>query len=633
MILFQTKVLYLYEQLKVKGFSESDFIKLFWNGDKKSLESRKKTIKRWLYNELKGTPKGFRFQSYAIADKGIDGNRFFTIEDFLDIVDFESFQVKADIYVNYINKAEHQFEYHYIYYFDRKLDKISGIEIKIIEETQPNLFKIEIDTLFSDIETYSGTLKIINSHYYYILVQNNFENLSFYFVRNRGYRTTNYIYGIGLGLSYEDGLPIASKYVLTKNRLTQEETNLLHIDINENETLLIGERTNNVYHDTTQRYRYKLNRKIKSLKRYMTRANDILSDEFKDDIYLNIFFQNLLNLNDMSKRVYENNYFDISNRGKAIGIFLNISAELKSDCVIVYPLFGKNNKIFFNHLNENSKKVFNENLKLAKEGLKITRILIVDSTFKITTTFTQMVNILTENGISVRVVFKEEIESLVYSYYFIFNQDKKIALYQELNQNNCFFNVTKDKKLIDKLVDDYNIILSKSFDFQDFLEARCTINHDKNLNALLGNWNFYFYGSTADKENSSKMKLWQLKINISADAQVKFIEDNGEIFTGIIDTTFNPKQSIITVIGRNANSTSILVFDNLDIIKKVFKATLIDKQKGTNLDFVSCGIFSKNEIEENLVKFILGDFDKVSFKEEQELSQKIAQRFEQEKKA
>jgi hypothetical protein len=269
--LFSKKIEYLFRNLNI---GEEEFVKLFWNGTKPSFGARKKTvIGKWYEGDI-SQAKAFYFDTYPISMLHKEGKFFFTKGAFWD-ESFEVFKKRVDLYISHITRPQNLFEYKYIYYYDIHLKVVTFVKIYTEEEIDNDRYKIRliISELYQDrgIDTYYGELKIIND-YYYISVKNSFEILTFYFMLNKGFRNNNAIYGLRLGLSYDKGLPISGKNLLSKKLLSKEEEELFYLNANESDTLISDESTHDIYSSAKENYLKKLHHKIFDISTFMERA-------------------------------------------------------------------------------------------------------------------------------------------------------------------------------------------------------------------------------------------------------------------------------------------------------------------------------------------------------------------------
>ena len=620
--LFSQKIKYLNEKLNL---TEREFTKLFWDGNPKTLSSRNMTVhKSWLGSKGIYQVKGFYFDEYEISKLTIDNNELaFTKESFM-VDSFEEFKSRVDTYVNYKKQPQVLFEYRYIYYFDVNLNKISYAELKPIKKINGG-YKVELipAKFYKDkgVEIYVGALKI-DKDYFHISVENSFETLTFYFMLSKGYSHNNKINGIGLGLSYDRGLPLSTKNLLTKEKLTKEEKLDFYLNANESEYLITDERFDNLYTDVKTNYLNKFYHKLENLTTFMnTSRKEVLHNELAEDIYLNIFYKSFIGLNEISKKVMRDHNYFISRRRMATEVFLkSISINKNSSCRIVYPLF-KGDTTLFDKQDERAKKSLNLNIKLAKNGLNIERIFIIDKSYKFSIYLKKSIKLLIESGITVKIALVEDLEGFnISSYDFVYSQKHSVAIYKNTRDRICLFKVTKVKDRVKQLSYDYDKIDEVSFSFEKLL-LKQNIKSDKVLEKLIGTWHYYFYGSII--ENKNEFILWHNEIKISTNGSVTYAFKNKVILIGNIDTVYNKHQSVINLNSLGSSNLSIITINKKNIYKNIFKVTMIDKQFGTDYDMATFGIFSRKELDENLVKKALGNIDEVMLRESMELEKRI----------
>ncbi|MBU1667677.1 hypothetical protein KKC13_04605 [bacterium] len=622
-ILFQEKVEYLFFMLKK---SENDFLKLFLK-DGQKLSSRKKTvIDNWLKGEMKDAPKAFHFDEYRISTFKCDNDEMaFTKDSFMNN-SLESFKIEVDNYITYKNKPKELFEYKYIYYFDVNQNQINFFELNTIEKIHNNAYKVKLipSDFFKDrgVEVYVGILKI-DRDYYHISVENYFETLTFYFMRGRGVKNNSKVHGIGLGLSYDEELPLSTKDLLTKEPLTEDEKKDFYLSANESEYLLSDELLENIYSTTKENYINKFHKKLNNLATFTTKSREILKDTIENDVYLNLFHKSFISVNEISKKVIQNQYFFIYRRRTAMKIFLkSIAAREDSFCNMIYPVF-KSDSILFDKSDERSKELLNLSANLSGEGLKIQIIFIVSYDFKVTKYFKKAITHLIDSGLSIKIAFIEDVDKLkVSSYDFIYSKEKDVAIYTSMRDRIRIFKVTKAEERIKTLFYDFKKIESVSSEFYNFLSNPHNQNN-KVLNSLIGKWHWYFYGSM---EDNSIVKVWDILVNIQTNGEVECINKNDKVLllSGTLDSTYNQNQSFIITTANESRNLSIVLLDNREIHKQVFRVTMIDKQHGRQGNMATFGIFSRSELEKKDIRYALGNnVDETRLLENQKLEIRV----------
>jgi len=102
-------------------------------------------------------------------------------------------------------------------------------------------------------------------------------------------------------------------------------------------------------------------------------------------------------------------------------------------------------------------------------------------------------------------------------------------------------------------------------------------------------------------------------------------------FMGYINTEYNKHQAFIYLTSLDSHTLSIIVINKENIYKDIFKVSMIDKKVGTNYDMATFGIFSKIELDEKVVKDLLGNIDEVMLRENIALEQRINKFYHQSK--
>ncbi len=604
--LFSQKIEYLYNNLKI---GEEAFVKLFWNGINPSFNTRKKTvIGKWYEQDIK-LPKAFYFDNYPISKLNKNGKAFFTKQAFLD-EPFEIFKKRVDTYISYTTRPKNFFEYKYIYYYDIHLKVVTFITIYTIEEISNNHYKIRIipSKLYQDkdIDPYYGELHIIND-YYHIYVKNSFEILTFYFMLNRGLKNNSTIYGLNLGLSYDKGLPISGKNLLSKKLLSEEEEKLFYLNASESDTLISDEPTQDIYSSTKENYLKKIYSKITNLTHFTKEAQKILKS-IEQDIYLEFFHNRLNSLNEIIKKVYKNKTFYIFKRKNILKVFLKKLPTIpKSSCIIVYPLFAKDAPIF----NQEAQQIINLLIETAQKGIKIEMIIISKFNEEIFQSTLDIMDKLIANNINIQIAPKEHISQTINNFDFIYSKSHKIGIYRNIKDKDYYFNITKDTDIINNLSYIYNKIKQYSYTIDNYLIQK-NLQINQKLNYLVGRWYAYIYGTM---KIDNRPKIWEIICYLDTNKQIEaFSKDKKLSYKGYINTN-EAKKSYIVLTSSHSNNQSFITFNNKDIYKKIFKISGIYNQFSTEKDMISFGILSRIELNLEDVRETLGEISSISIKE------------------
>ena len=615
--LFQKKINYLFEQLDIKG---KEFVALF-SPKKHDYHARKKVvIDKWLYGEMKKNPY-WKYAEYPIAKERINAFIVFKESCFEDNESLEVFKERVNSYVldrlhlSSKKDIEEDFEYKYIYYFNLDTKEMFFLELNIIGKKSDDHYIIELtpSSFYKNrgIEKYLGTL-IKNENNYYISVKNHFEIVTFYFLTNRGFQSNNIIYGLSLELSAINLLPTSKKRVMTKQELTREEKEKLYLSLNETEYLVSTEIFDNKKNKKIE-YFDKFHEKIENLNSFVKKSQEILQEEIKDDAYLNIFYDAFDSFYKIALRTKLNKRYGVSNKRRAYMKFLESMAQREdATCYIVNPIYDSYIYLF----DENSQALVQHNINLAKQGLKMELIFVVSKEYQLNDFIQKMVNRLLSHNIIVRFVLLDDIKNLfsLDSYDFLCSNRDDIALYRATFAYKYFYNITLSKDKIRKLQSDYKKIKKMSYSLDEFLIYQKKQDDDI-LNSLRGIWYHYYYSSVKNSDNS--LKIWKSKLNIERDGEVTYVDDNGKVvLKGVINTTFNKKHPFIYLTTIDSESLALITFDAINIYKGIFKAPILDKQLSYSLNMISFGFFSKEKLEDSLIKKILGEENKILLEED-----------------
>ncbi len=614
---FSKKIEYLFNNLNI---TEEEFVKLFWNGKKPNLSVRKKTvIGKWYEGDI-SQAKAFYFDTYPISKLHSNGQTFFTKNAFLED-SFENFKKRVDIYIAHTTRPKNLFEYKYIYYYDINLKVVTYVKLYTEEELNNNKYKIRLisSDLYKnrDINTYYGELHIIND-YYHISVKNNFEIITFYFILNKGLSNNSAIYGLRLGLSYDKGLPISGKNLLSKKILSPEEEEKFYLNANESDTLISDESIQDIYSLEQENYLKKLHNKIDNLSLFMKKTKETLIHTIESDIYINLFYNGLSSLNHISKKVYNNRTFYSYRRRSTRKIFLQqLSLRSGTTCTFVYPLFTKDSSLF-DEEGKNSKESLNHILEVINNGLEIQMILVVRQENEINQYTKEWIKKFIHSGAKVKIAIKENISHLVNSYDFLYESSKNIAIYRNTGDRVYYFKVTTNHDLINNLSYDFDIIQKYSFEFQDYLNQSHQ-NISKELNDLIGTWYAYSYGTM---EIEGKTKIWEIRYEIDKQKKITAFYADKLTYNGHLYLE-NPKRSYIVLTSLISLNQSFITFYNKDIHKKIFKISMIYNQFSMERDMMTFGILSKTQLELDIVRKTLGEQHESSLKESAKLEERI----------
>jgi len=604
--LFSQKINYLYEKL---GYSENEFTHLFRNPNAKTtLAARKKAvIGNWLRQGIE-QPHNFEFENYPVAQLNIDGVKVFSRHAFLDEA-MESFVARVDNFVANRVTQEHYFDfpYRYIYYFDRVYQEIKYLTLEIIDGFSPQKAKIKIvpPKIYQDASAYNGTLTTLTD-YYHISVENSFEIMSFYFAINKGFTDKKIIHGLRLGLSYDARLPISGKTILSQKILDQDEMDEIYLHLNESEYLLVDSSQNNRYSNFKKSFVSKIGNSIQNLTLFTKKMRKLFKERLFDDVYFNIYYKSFLSLHKISQRVSQEKTYYVASRERATKIFLEtIAAKGSVECHIVYPLFRHYDTISDEQNHPDVQEDMELNIQIAKQGVKIVRVFVIDDAYKMTNYFQTITTRMLESGIMIYIVHKKEIDHLVTSYDFIYSKAIGVVGYRNMEERKCYFKISKDSDKIKNIENDFRKIESRSVKFQEFLH-KPPMHYNKALHDLIGEWHYYFYGSMEDE---GETKVWNILVRINANKEVEHIDKKSHtiLHSGVVDTTFNEYQSIIQTTDHQSGNLMLMMIDNQESYKSLFKVSHIDKEKGRYRNMASFGILSRKELSKYEIIEVLGD--------------------------
>jgi len=545
---------------------------------------------------MKSNPHWKQFKGYKIFTlKYANERAVFPQDCFLDSTSLEIFMTYVDDYnlnKSYPSTDTNEFHYKYLYYFNLELKKILFLELKIISKNSDENYTISLtpSSYYKDkgIGVYQGTLTKTETHYY-ISVKNNFETVTFYFLLKQSFQHHQNIYGLSLELCYATLLPISKTRVLTKHLLTQQEENQLYLSLNETEYLMT--------HTSSENFLKKFQTKLNNLNDFMHHS----TQESKDDAYRNIFYNSFDSLNEILKHLNADKNYWVSNKRRAYKTFLeSMKHKKETSCYIVTPIYNSYLELFDHHSN----KLVESQIQSVKQGLKIEQIFVVSKEYQITNSIQKTVKKLESYGIIVKFVLLNSIqEASMESYDFLCTNHTDVALYRNVHDHKYRYYVSTSKEKLKKLWANFHKIDKISYPINEFLVEQQRKDDDV-LNALVGRWYHYYYGS---RKYKNRYKIWKSELIIQKDGTLQYIDKGVVTLQGEINTTFNQEHPVIYATAIESGSLTLSQLDRVDIYRGIFKAPLLDKKLSSSLNMASIGFLSKQTLQENDIRNILGN--------------------------
>ena len=136
---------------------------------------------------------------------------------------------------------------------------------------------------------------------------------------------------------------------------------------------------------------------------------------------------------------------------------------------------------------------------------------------------------------------------------------------------------------------------------------------EKLLQNIQGEWYAYFYPSNKFSD------IYKIKTTINLDGTILDENNNwGKLFTGT-------NQSLIVKEATNSRNLIVMMFDNHKVAYGMFHFSLISKRNHIPREMFNFGFFSRQEIESDKVKEILGEKEKIQLKMLCEFEEGIAE--------
>lgn len=595
--LFQKKIQYLFKNLD-SGYQkrEAAFVALLSKTEHNYSARKKVVIHNWLHGEMKSNPHWKQFKDYQIFTwKYANEQPVFPQDCFLDTTSVQTFMTYVDAYnrnKSYPAPSKHQFDYQYLYYFNLELKQILFLKLQIISKNSEENYTISLtpSAYYTNkgISDYRGTLTKTETHYH-LSVKNNFETVTFYFLLNQGFQNHQNIYGLSLELCYANLLPISKASLLTKHLLSPKEEKELYLSLNETEYL----RT----HAHSEAFLTKFQTKLSNLNDFMQH----FTEESKENAYHTILYKSFASLSEILKHLNANKNYWVSNKRRAYKTFLeSIQDKKETSCYVVTPIENSYLELF----EQNTNKLIASTIESVKQGLTIEQIFVVPKVYKITESIQKTVQKLESHGILVKFfLLNSQEETSIESYDFLCTYPIDVALYRNVHDHKYRYYVSTSKEKLKKLWANFYEIKKKSYPLNEFLLEQERKDDDV-LNALVGRWYHYYYGS---RKYKNRYKIWKSELIIEKNAHVSYIDKGILTLEGEINTSFNPEHPFLYTTALESGSLTLTQLDRTDIYRGIFKAPILDKKLSTTLNMASIGFISKEKLEENEIRHILGN--------------------------
>ena len=580
---------------------------------KANIANRKAHISRkWLHQEKSDfTPRTFKseYKEYNFYKEIRIENRplFQDAFEFLELP-LEEFCKRVYEYVSYKNSLyidNENFTYNYLYIFKNSYaskDKNSIQEYQIHYGKKLSMNSMEITITPTDAnedESYSGIARYKDSK---LILQ--FENewnfitviCSLEFMNHK----TQYLIGILSGFSeFNKKIPGAKKVILT--RIKAFDTSRQYLTLNETELLYAEENSykfNLSSYDYLKNHFQKYATKIDALDRLFTNLSK--SGAF-NECYYQLAFREIHTINRIFQNITKGASYYVKNRYNVLkALFSSFDTRKYQRLTIATPIYG--NYFLFNHFSPEIEETMHALERLHSKGVRVEIVFIIMSCEReITPAFQKHLDRL-EKIAKLYFVQNELIENKVASIDLLCVEDSSgksdFVIYKPLQNFQQIFVLTKEYHLIEQLKTNYKTILHYAKEYQPplKLEDYC-IKHKGSIDALVGDWYLYVYGSK---------QLWEFKMTILGNNSVTLyykgkVSDRGKIIN-------NQYQSIILVEDAGNSTTTAYLFDNnLQELRHAFLVKVVAKQYKSYNDMFSIGICSKEPIAKKDIQYILGE--------------------------
>jgi transcriptional regulator with XRE-family HTH domain len=186
---------------------------------------------------------------------------------------------------------------------------------------------------------------------------------------------------------------------------------------------------------------------------------------------------------------------------------------------------------------------------------------------------------------------------------------RQVHLYAFCNAYNVPMNIFEDANI--KTAEQIDELLEKN---QEDKTLSMFQNNEELLNQLVGTWYFYSYTS-----NTNLIELWETETYFESDYSVKDEHDNqGSLYIG-------KNQSIILKESNGAKNITSITFDNSGVFYDIFLFSRVSKANVVNNEMFNFGVCSRNQLDKEVVKKILGDMKHVQLQIDYDVLRRLSE--------
>jgi len=421
--------------------------------------NRKTVLRRWLNKEINCTTDFQKsFHNYKVSLYRLHGASLFTLNDFQNSTDVETFEKNIDLYLQYKQEVYVNKDYKHIYLFSEEKEEILLYSIVKWEKGEESAIAISIE---HNQNIYKGTYSLQEDNNIFINMK--IEKISLYLLfHDNNDSSCTYIVGTSMGyLAKDNKVPRAEKVIFSKELLDKENIELQFI-LNETESISAIENRLNIHTEEVKTdYFVKYSNKFKKYHHFFSR---LVQKKYQQNFYYRLAFKEFYAFHRLFERFSKKETYHIINYHRAFLEAIKTLESIKNiPFFIVMELNEENLLLGVGHKELEIKDRF---LNLFTQyGIETTIIVIVEEHKQLSDSCINLLNEMKEQNITIRVVNKKKIIHEVNSldFFFIHLKDERdFVLADPIRDNKDVFKLFINEVMLDEYRTDYRKILQKS---------------------------------------------------------------------------------------------------------------------------------------------------------------------------
>jgi len=441
-----------FDPTRYEGKSEAEcYQKFFLN--------RKTLVSRWLSLEsLDRCTPDFKksFDHYAISTYQLKGRPLFTLEDFCTTGNMEAFEDKIDLFLARRNRAQVRTEYRYLYFFCEAESRILCYAITQWHKGEGGESRL---TFEEDTGAHhAGAISFSDEGNIFVWVDLPWSRLYCLF-HDTNDRSLPYIIGTGMGyLPHDNKVPRAQKILFAKERLNEEESDLLFI-LNETEVIAAVENRQNLHASTfTLSHFFKY---ANRLKQYGVFFQKLLFRYYQDQFYYRLAFREFHAITHLFSHIAKKETYFIYDYNRALLELIETVATIGHTSL--YMVMAFNPKSFLVALSQQNLELKSRFLSLySRAGVEIELVVVHEAGVSLAS---DLVHELLDHHVRLYEVSREAIVHEVNSVDFIFidlGDARDFVLADPIRDSKEVYKLFTNEVIMDEYKSDYQKILYQS---------------------------------------------------------------------------------------------------------------------------------------------------------------------------